>query len=368
MKLPPFALDRFLDGREDATYNLAGSVCNQRTVADILALEPDQHDALLALALDYQPYSGRVSLREEIVKTYANHIGFENVLITVGAQEGMFALFNVLLEQGDHIVVQTPCYQLLNQIAVSIGCHVDEWAMNDDVTWDLNRLEQLVTSKTRLIVINSPHNPTGAHFSHDEFNAIVDIARQHDCFLLSDEVYRGLEHAVADLLPSAAEVYERAISVSDMSKTYGMAGTRVAWLVSQDTALLHHVLKFKDYMTITGSAVGQFLSEIAIRNRDTLITENRNLLNTNIEHFKAFAVRQQVRVFINMPNASTTTLIRFTEITDVEAFALKAFETHSILISPGNKFGAYPQWARVGFGGQTFKPSLDKFERYLEHN
>ena len=108
-------------------------------------------------------------------------------------------------------------------------------------------------------------------------------------------------------------------------------------------------------MTITGSAVGQFLSEIAIRHRDTILSENLHLLNTNIEHFVAFASRQQHRLFINMPKASTTTLVQFDETIDVESLALHAFESHSILIAPGNKFGNYPRWARIGFGGHTFE-------------
>jgi len=365
MKLPPFTLDRFLDGREHAPYNLAGSVCNQRTVADILALEPNQQDALLNLPVDYQPYMGRISLREEIAQTYADNISVDHVMVTVGAQEGLFALFNILLNAGDHVIVQTPCYQLLNQVVTSLGCLVDEWAMDDDVTWDFNKLESLITDKTRLMIINTPHNPTGHHFSTTQFDTIIELARQHGCYLLSDEVYRYLEHNPDDTLPSAVEVYEKAISVSDMSKTYGLPGTRTAWLVSQDQSLLHDVLKFKDYITITGSAVGQFLAEIAVRNRQTIINENIALLRDNIMYFKEFASRQKERLQVNMPNASTTTFIKFKDETDAEVLALRAFETHDILIAPGSKFGNYPNWARIGFGNRKFKASLNAFEEYL---
>lgn len=139
--------------------------CNIITVADVLALEPHQQDSLLSMPIDYQPYSGRVSLRETIASTYSDTVGFNNVLITVGVQEGIFALFNVLLNAGDHIVVQTTCYRLLNQIVTSLGCHVDEWAMNDNATWDFDELQSLVTEKTRLIIVNTPHNPTAfIHF------------------------------------------------------------------------------------------------------------------------------------------------------------------------------------------------------------
>jgi len=366
MKLPPFALDRFLDGREHATHNLAGSVCNQRTVANILELEPGQQDALLVLPVEYQPYRGRTPLREEIAATYSAPITLDNTLVTMGAQEGIFALLNVLLQTDDHVVVQTPCYQLLNQVSLSLNCKVDAWYMNDNSEWDLNELELLVTDKTRLMVINSPHNPTSVHFSHEEYNTIIAIARQNGCYLLSDEVYRYLEIDSVNTLPAAAEVYERAISISDMSKTYGLPGARTAWLVSQDTTLLEKVLQFKDYTTITGNAVGQFLAEIAVRNREAILSENRVLLQNNIELLSAFAERQSERIFVNIPAASTTAFIRFVDGTNAETLAIDAFNNHDILIAPGNKFGDYPSWARIGFGDKSFPTALVAFEAYFD--
>lgn len=365
MKLPPFRLDRFLDGREDASFNLAGSVCNQRTMSDVLALEPDAQERLFSLPLEYQPYKGSEALRADLAQSYTDMITPEHILITVGAQEALFSLSHVLLSSGDHVIVQTPCYQQLSQLPESLGCHVTKWAMAADGTWDLNALEEAMSDRTRLLVINSPHNPTGAHFTASEFEAIIRMARQHGTYLLSDEVYRYLEHEPQRLLPAAAENYERALSLADMSKTYGAPGTRVGWVVTQDEALLRSILEFKDYVTISGSAVGQFLAGIIIRNRQQLIDENRQLLRDNAARLQTFA-EDQAGIALRLPVASTTGFIQFTDGTVADVLAEDAYHNHDILIAPGSKFGDYPHYARVGIGSKSFPTAIEAFETYLE--
>ncbi|MEO0560980.1 MAG: aminotransferase class I/II-fold pyridoxal phosphate-dependent enzyme [Chloroflexota bacterium] len=366
MRLPPFQLDRYLDGREHARYGLGGSVCHTRTVADVLQLEQNAESRLLALPLDYQPYAGHLPLRETLAGTYDKAIAVENVLVTSGVQEGVFALMNTLLEPGDHIVVQAPCYQLLRQVAETIGCTVTDWYMDENGQWDFEWLADQVDAKTKLIVINTPHNPTGEHFTRVEFDRVFEIANQYGSYVLSDEVYRYLEHDASLLLPAGAELYPRAISVSDMSKTYGVPGTRVGWMVCQDTGLLNAVLQFKDYMTITGTAVGQFIAELVIRHRDVIIEENRAMLREHAAYLAHFAERHADRLTIRVPSASTTTFPRFHDGTDVRVLAETAFNAHELLLVPGDVFGDYGDHIRLGFGAVDFRASLDAFGRLLE--
>ncbi|MBZ0283145.1 MAG: aminotransferase class I/II-fold pyridoxal phosphate-dependent enzyme [Anaerolineae bacterium] len=367
MKLPPFQLDRFFDGREQTRFNVAGSVCNQRTVNAILSLEPDAWERLLNLELEYQAYSGHPHLKAAIADIYGTPIKSANIMVSTGSQEGIFALLHTLLEQGDRVIVQKPCYQQLAQIAESLGCEVISWGMSEDEVWkvDLDFLATQAIEGTKLIVINSPHNPTGFQFTQQEFNAVIEIARKQGIYLLSDEVFRFLEPNDSDHLPAAAEVYERAISVSDMSKTYGMPGARVGWLVTQDLKVLTEALTFKDYLTITGNAVGQFLSTIALRHYQIFIETNRLLLSENLDYFYAFMKRNPNRVAWAPPRAGTTAFIRYCDGTDTDELAENLYTKSGVLVAPSSKFNYGHHHIRIGYGSPTFKEAMQVFEDYL---
>ena len=114
------------------------------------------------------------------------------------------------------------------------------WRRRYEDGWahDLGELERLLGADTRLIYINSPHNPTGTQMTHATFARVLELARERSAVLFSDEVYRGLEHDPADRLPAACDAYERAISLGTVSKAHGLPGLRIGWLASRDPTLL----------------------------------------------------------------------------------------------------------------------------------
>lgn len=228
MKIRDFGLEIFFGRYEfSAPYLLAQSDCESLSIRELLALEPGSQEGFLDTWLGYSENDGAPALREAVSGLYAQ-CGPENVLLHVGAQEAIFGALNVLVEPGEHVICQFPTYQSLYEVARAAGCGLSLWPLHqggDGWYCDLDELERLITPRTRLLVLNTPNNPTGYALSADERQRICALARRHGLRILADEVYRGLE--APDAVPPAfCGSYERAFSVGVLSKAYGLPGLR----------------------------------------------------------------------------------------------------------------------------------------------
>src|SRR5712692_4200166 len=183
MKIETFALERWMTAWETKTpYDIAESGIFPMTAGELLAFEPRQERErtlaeLLDLRLGYSEAPGTLALRSAIAATYRD-TGPDEILVTTGAIEANFLLFNVLLEPGDHVVAVYPAYQQLYSVPRAIGCDVTLWRLRaeDGFRFDLDELRRHMTPRTKLIVINTPHNPTGAVLSAEELHQIYDLA------------------------------------------------------------------------------------------------------------------------------------------------------------------------------------------------
>jgi hypothetical protein len=240
MRLEPFALERWLTAHElHVEYDIAESGIYPQTVSELLAFEAEAEREqilrhLLDLRLGYSEATGTLELRSSLAETYTN-CGPENILVTTGAIEANFLLFNVLLNPGDHVIAPYPAYQQLYSVPRAIGCDVDLWQVRSEkeFRFDLDELESLVRPKTRLIVINSPHNPTGAMLSPAETQRVYDIARTVGALVLSDEAYRWLTIPGGnDPAPPMYDLGPGGISVGTLSKPFGLPGLRLGWMAA----------------------------------------------------------------------------------------------------------------------------------------
>ena len=223
MELSPFKLERYFAKYEfTAQYLLCSSDCESVTIQDLLALEPDALDLFHRHWLGYTESQGAPTLRQAICRLYTTAQPHE-ILVHSGAEEAIFLFMHAALQSGDHIIVHSPYYQSLVEVARSIGCDVTPWQAHERNGWalDLDDLKRHLRPNTRVIVINSPHNPTGFLMPHDHFREVNRIARENGILLFSDEVYRESEYASSDRLPAACDVDDRAVSLGVMSKTYG---------------------------------------------------------------------------------------------------------------------------------------------------
>jgi aspartate/methionine/tyrosine aminotransferase len=233
MRLKDFKLERFFAEYEFNTpYPLCTSDCESFSVEELLNLEENAEQELKKLRLGYTESLGNPELRHEISRLYTDTTP-DDIIVLAGAEEGIFIFMNVLLEAGDQVIVQSPCYQPLYEVANAVGCQVTEWFMDPKNNWelDIGFLEKNITRHTKAIIVNFPNNPTGYTIPGKIFNEIIEIANRQNIFLFSDEVYRFLEYNEKDRLPAGCDIYERGVSLGVMSKSFGLPGLRIGWIV-----------------------------------------------------------------------------------------------------------------------------------------
>lgn len=366
MKLEPFALERYFARYEFTTpYLLCASDCESMTIADLLALEPGAQEAFASLGLGYTESSGHPALRAAISSLY-DGIDADSVLVHAGAEEAIFNFMNVVLSAGDHAVVHTPCYQSLAEVARGTGATVTEWRASPERSWslDLDHLEQQLTDRTRLVVVNFPHNPTGYLPTRAFVDTLCRMADQRGFVIFSDEVYRGLEHDPADRLPALAEVTDQATSLGVMSKTYGLAGLRIGWLVSRNRPLLKRLSTFKDYTTICNSAPSEFLAELALRHHETLAGRNRQIIGENLGSLNRFFADHERQFRWHAPRAGP---IAFPEYLgpSVASFCENLAAKAGVLLLPGTVYGVDTGAFRIGFGRRNMPEALDRLSAYM---
>ena len=178
MRIPDFQLERFFARYEfSVPYLLCASDVEGWPMAEVLALADDEVRALWdGLKLGYTESMGHPLLREAIAQQLFERLTGDDVLVFSGASEGIFALVNVRLHAGDHAVVVWPAYQSLHEVARSLGADVTLIELHESEDWvlDAARVRAAVTPRTKLIVVNTPHNPTGMLVPEPAFRGLVD--------------------------------------------------------------------------------------------------------------------------------------------------------------------------------------------------
>ena len=367
MRLPPFRIEEYYGKYEFTTrYMLSSSDCESRTIGDLLALEPGAHDDLLAHWCGYTESQGAPWLREAVAALY-ERIDPADVLIVDSAEEGIFLAYHALLGPEDHAVVETPCYQSALDLARSTGAAVSEWRRGYGDGWalHLDELERLVRPNTRLLYLNEPHNPTGTLMDRATYGQVAELADAHGILLFNDEVYRELEHEPARRLPAACDVGRQAISLGSMSKTYGLPGLRLGWLVTREPRLREAMLGLRLYTTICSSAPSEYLTALALRNRDVLVQRNLGIVRDNLRRLDAFFERRSDLFEWVRPNAGPIGFPRLRPDLDVDAFCEHLATTAGVLLLPGSVYDQL-RHVRVGFGRANMAEALERLDRHLE--
>jgi aspartate/methionine/tyrosine aminotransferase len=370
MRLPTFQLERFFARYEfHARYLLCASDCESLSLQELLRLEPEAQEAWQSLWLGYTESQGHPELRAEIARLY-QHLDASQVLVHTGAEEAIFTFMNAALEPGDHVIVQTPCYQSLTDIARAIGCEVTAWQTREQDGWalDVEWLRRQIRATTRAIVINSPHNPTGSLIGQATQRAIIELARSHNCLLFSDEVYRGLEYSEQDRLPPACDLYERAVSLGVMSKAYGLAGLRIGWIATQDRDIYARVAACKDYLSICNSAPSEFLAGVALRHAETLLQRNRQIIRENLPLLNQFFARHSDVFAWQPPQAGPIAFPRLRLGQGIDAFCDDLVQKQGVLLLPGSAYSDHEQHFRIGFGRKNTPACLEQLEAYLRQH
>lgn len=366
MQLRPFSLERYFSHHEfTARYLLGSSDPESMTLGELVALEPAAREKLEALWLGYTEYCGHPELREEIGNLH-RVAKAEDVLVFTGAEEPIFAVMNVMLNAGDHFIAQWPGYQSHFEIARSIGAELTLWKADGANGWrlDPDELKRLVRPETKAILVSSPHNPTGFHFDAEGWEAVVELARQRGIWLVSDEVYRGLEHDPKDQLAAACDLYERGVSINGLSKSYGLAGLRVGWMTTRDRELFARVGAFKDYLTISNAAPSELLGTIAVRHTEELWARSRTRVRANVELLEGFLRRHGDRFAWTKPRAGTTAFVKSLG-GSATALCDALLRELGVMLVPSTHFECGDEHLRFGYGRANLGEVLAMVEAWL---
>ncbi len=183
---------------------------------------------------------GNPIILDHIVKTQQYKIKPENVLpVNGGTNMGIFLACMALLKPEDEVICESPAWAEVGTICNRMGLKVNWWYLKPENGWkpDMEDLNRIINDKTKLIYINHPNNPTGSLISQQQMTELCDIASKWGVYVLSDEVYRGLEWNSQELSPSIVNHYERGIVASSLTKTLGVTGIRFGWIATGDKAL-----------------------------------------------------------------------------------------------------------------------------------
>ena len=308
MRFRDFRLERYFAQWEFSAKILLGSSDPESMrLPELLELaDEDGRRRWDELWLGYTESPGLPALREAIAGQ-SDACGPADVLVFSAPEEAIFHVAAAVLEPGDHMVGITPAYQSSYEVPRSVGAEVTLVPLCEDRGWalDLDELEAAVTGRTRLIYVNFPHNPTGAVLGAAGLGRLIGLADSCGAYLLSDEVYRGLEFDPADRLPAAADLYPRAISLGGLSKAYGLPGVRLGWTLCRDAGLNQRMQAAKDFTTICAAAPSEVLALIAVRAADRLIGRSLAGITRNLGLVDEFVGRRAEAVRWVRPRAGS---------------------------------------------------------------
>jgi len=366
MQITPFRIEEYMGKYEfSAKYLLSSSDAESQTIEELLALEPGAHDAFLKHWCGYTESPGAPWLRA-VLSTIYQQVEPDDLVVVSAAEEAIFLFYHALLTANDHAIVETPCYESALTLPKSTGASVSEWRRRPENGWvhDLAALEKLIRPGTRAIYINTPHNPTGLLMPQEIFRRVLDLASSRGIYLFCDEVYRELEHHPGARLPAACDLYERALSLGSVSKTYGLPGLRLGWLACRDRAFLQKIVSLKHYTTICSSAPSEFLTALAFRHRQKFIDRNLQIVLDNLKQLSAFFTRHPDLFDWTPPNASTIGFARFKPEQPVQDFCRQLVQQAGVLLLPGTVYDE-PRHIRFGYGRRNMPQALAQLESWL---
>jgi aspartate/methionine/tyrosine aminotransferase len=356
MKIETFALERWMTAHEmSVKYDIAESGILPLTMNELLALEPpDQRseilERLLDLRLGYSEAPGTLELRRLLADTYRN-CEPDNILVTTGAIEANFLLFNVLLKPGDHVIAPYPAYQQLYSVPRAIGCEVSLWKVGPEngFRYNLDELERLVTPKTRLIVVNTPHNPTGAMLSTEDAARVYALAESVGALVMCDEAYRWLAIPGGDsFAPPMFNLGSYGISVGTVSKPFGLPGLRIGWIAAP-REIVSQCWSTRDYVSLSPGKLSDALATLALKNRERIVERNTKIIAANLATATAWVARHAPILSWQPPRGGLLALLGYNLGISSMKLANKLAEEYGVMLAPGSVFG-YEHYLRIGIG------------------
>jgi aspartate/methionine/tyrosine aminotransferase len=370
MKIEQFDMERMQSTYENLVdYNLSESGVHPMTLAELL--QGSALDDVLEQELGYTQSNGTIALREAIARQYPGAT-VDHLEVTNGGSEANYIVTWNLVERGDEVVCMVPNYMQTWGLARAFGAAVTPWPLRltaDGRRWtaDVDELKALVTARTKLIIICTPNNPTGARLTAEDLRGVCDVAARHGAWVLSDEIYRGAELDGVET-PSVWGLYDRAIVTNGLSKAYGLPGLRIGWIAGPP-ALVASLWTYHDYTTIAPGALSDRLARIALQpsQRTRILERTRSILRRNFSVIRAWLDARHDQFSYAAPEAGAIVYVKYTHPINSTELVTRLRTEKSVLIVPGDHFGM-DGFLRLGFGPPVghLTEGLNRLQQVLE--
>ncbi|MTI32970.1 aminotransferase class I/II-fold pyridoxal phosphate-dependent enzyme [Xanthovirga aplysinae] len=349
MNIRTFDLERIQSLYENTVeFNLTESGFHPFSLKELLT--PEELDEINNTTLGYGQTNGSIPLRKRIASLYPN-CHEENILVTNGSSEANFVACHTLLKKGDEVVMMVPNYMQIWGIAEEMGAIPKSFPLLEKNNWtpNLEELEKQVTSKTKMIALCNPNNPTGYTLSPEEMEAIVKIAKKVGAWIYCDEVYKGAE-LNGEEIPSFFGLYDKVVVNGGLSKAYALPGLRLGWLAGPQEVMANS-WAYHDYTSITAGILSHKVGEIALRpeRRAQILNRNRKMLNENLSHLKQW-IDQHGELFRFLPpKAGGMAFMHYN--LDINSTELSNWLriNKNVFIVPGDCYGM-DRFIRIGIG------------------
>ncbi|MFD2829145.1 aminotransferase [Corticicoccus populi] len=370
MKINHFKIEEWMNEYEDdAVYNLAETCVDSLTLRELVELGGSSYDTFFQNLADYKLTYGHIEGSEEfktlVSGLYENQTP-DNVLAMNGAIGANFLVLYSLIEAGDEVVSVHPTYQQLYDVPESFGATVKKLYLRPENHYlpDIKELENMVSNKTKLIIINNPNNPSGAVMDRDYLKKIVAVAESVDAYILCDEVYRNLLQNTERDVPSIVDLYDKGISTSSMSKVLSLAGLRLGWIAANE-AVIKECIKHRDYTTISCGMMDDILAVHALKHYDLIMERNLKIIHDNLNILDQW-IEREPKIHYVKPEAGTTAVVHFDYDLSSVDFCKGLYDLNGAFLAPGSAFDLEGTF-RIGYacGTQVLKDGLEKVSEYL---
>jgi aspartate/methionine/tyrosine aminotransferase len=365
MKLSPFLLDQWLDQKSAANplieFDLGSSTGPIWTLRELLSLGGDI-EGLLDTELFYTSPAGSVELRAELARMEG--VDPESVLVMTGAAEALLILFHLAAEPGANVVLPSPGFPANEAMAQSLGIETRNYKLraSDHFQIDPDEIRSLVDSNTKLVLVNSPHNPTGAVVSDVDMEALHNFCAERGVQFVADEVYHPIYHGPA--MRSAARL-PHATVLGDFSKALCLSGLRIGWMIEPDARRRAQYLNARSYFTVSGTAVGERLATLALQHREVIYDRTRRVTAANLPLLDRLLAENDGLLGWVRPAGGMTAFPWLVNGGDTREFC-RGLAKSGILLAPGDCFGM-PSHFRIGFAatGERFGKGMERLAEVL---
>ncbi|KDE47876.1 pyridoxal phosphate-dependent aminotransferase [Geobacillus sp. CAMR5420] len=328
----------------------------------------------------YTPSGGLPALKEEIIKKFARDQGLSyepaEIIVCVGAKHALYTLFQVLLDEGDEVIIPTPywvSYPEQVKLAGGVPVYVEGLEENDfKMTPD--QLKQAITPKTKAVIINSPSNPTGMIYTAEELKALGEVCLAHGVLIVSDEIYEkliygGAKHvSIAELSP---ELKEQTIIINGVSKSHSMTGWRIGYAAGPKD-IIQAMTDLASHSTSNPTSIAQYAAIAAYSGPQEPVEQMRqafekrlDIIYNKLVQIPGFTCIKPQGAFYLFPNARKAADMAGCR--TVDEFVAALLEEAKVALVPGSGFGA-PDYVRLSYATslEALETAIERIRRFME--